>query len=271
MKQVQLNDIRMAVQVRGGMGPPLLLLHGFPLDHRMWRDQIDVLAERSRVIAPDLRGFGRTEPGSSEVTMERMADDLADLLDGLDIPEPVVLAGFSMGGYVAFQFLKRYPDRVRGLILCDTRALANSPEAAAGRLQTAAKVLEQGAGVTAEAMLPKMFSPQTAAAQPDLVARTRRMMLACPPAGIAAALGAMAARADARSLLPSIGVPTLVLVGELDSISSPAEMREMADAIDGAAYLVISGAAHLTPMEQPAAVNEAIAAFVDSLAPVGSP
>lgn len=266
MKQVQLKDILMAVEVQGAAGPPLLLLHGFPLDHRMWRDQIDALSARSRVVAPDLRGFGRTELGSGAVTMERMADDLAGLLDELNITEPVVLAGFSMGGYVAFQFLRRHPDRVRALILCDTRALADSPEAAAGRRQTAAKVLEEGASVTAEAMLPKMFSPQTAAARPTLVDRTRRMMLACPPAGIAAALDAMAARADVRALLPTIQVPTLVLVGELDAISSPAEMREIAEAIDGAAYQVVSGAAHLTPMEKPAEVSAAIATFIRSLA-----
>lgn len=267
MKQVQLKDIRMAVEVQGADGPPLLLLHGFPLDHRMWRDQIDALSARSQVIAPDLRGFGRTEIGNGAVTIERMADDLAGLLDELNITEPVVVAGFSMGGYVAFQFFRRYPDRVRGLVLCDTRALADSPEAAAGRRQTAAKVLDQGAGVTAEAMLPKMFSPQTAETQPELVARTRRMMLSCPPAGIAAALNAMAARADARSLLPSIKVPTLVLVGELDAISSPAEMREMAEAIDGARYQVLPGAAHLTPMEKPAEVSAAIATFISGLGP----
>lgn len=266
MKQVQLKDILMAVEVQGAAGPPLLLLHGFPLDHRMWRDQIDALSTQCRVVAPDLRGFGQTELGGESVTMERMADDLAGLLDGLDIAEPVVLAGFSMGGYVAFQFWKRYPERVRGLILCDTRSQADSPEAAAGRRQTAAKVLEQGAEVTAKAMMPKMFSPETADTRPELVAKTNRMMLSCPPAGIAAALNAMAARADARSLLPGIRVPTLVLVGELDAISNPAEMHDIADAIDGAAYRVVSGAAHLTPMEKPDEVSAAIATFISGLA-----
>lgn len=269
MSQVQLGDIRMAVELKGDAGMPLVLLHGFPLDHDMWRHQIDALSARVQVIAPDLRGFGQSDLGSGPVTMERMADDIGALLDGLGVSEPVVLAGFSMGGYVAFQFCKRFPDRVRGLILCDTRAVADSPEAAAGRAQTAAKVLEQGAGVTAEAMLPKMFGPGTAAANPELVAQTRAMMLACPPAGIAAALHAMAARSDARALLPTLRVPCLVLVGEHDPISSAAEMREIAEAIHGADYHVVPEAGHLAPMEKPAEVNAAIERFIAGLPAVG--
>ncbi len=265
MKQIQSGDIRMAVELKGDTGIPLVLLHGFPLDHGMWRQQIDALSTGARVIAPDLRGFGQSELGSGAMTMERMADDIGALLDGLGIREPVVLAGFSMGGYVAFQFCKRFPDRVRGLILCDTRAMADSPEAAAGRVQTAAKVLEHGAGVTAEAMLPKMFGPRTVAANPGLVAQTRAMMLACSPAGIAAALQAMAARSDARALLPTLGVPCLILVGEHDAISSAAEMREIADAIPGAEYRVVAEAGHLLPLEKPAEVNAAIERFIGGL------
>ncbi|MGE0609030.1 MAG: alpha/beta fold hydrolase [Pirellulales bacterium] len=250
-----------------GQGPPILLVHGFPLDHTMWRPQIDELSRDHRVIAPDLRGFGQSRlpdgPNADEaVTMEQFADDLALLLDGLGVTEPVTLCGLSMGGYIAFQFWRRHAKRLARLILCDTRAIADSPDAAQGRLATAKKVLAEGASVVAEAMLPKLLAASTAEKQPQIKTALRQTMLATPPAGIAAALRGMAVRPDVTSWLPSVQVPTLVLVGSDDAIAPPAEMRSIAAAIPGAQFVEIAAAGHMAPWENAAASNAALRKFL---------
>jgi len=148
MAIMKLCDIGMNVVERGS-GVPLLLVHGYPLDHSMWQGQIEGLGDACRVIAPDLRGFGASGVTPGTVTMGQMADDMAALLDALKIHEPIVFCGLSMGGYVAWQFALRHRQRLTKLILCDTRAAADSPEAAAGRLKTADKVLDEGAAVAA--------------------------------------------------------------------------------------------------------------------------
>jgi pimeloyl-ACP methyl ester carboxylesterase len=248
-----------------GRGRPLLLVHGFPLDHSMWEAQLSELGDAARLLAPDLRGFGQSSVSAGTVTMERMADDLAELLDGLGIAEPIVLCGLSMGGYVAWQFVRKHGQRLAGLILCDTRAAADTPEAAATRLQTAQRVLKEGAGVVAETMLPRLLAPRSIERRPDLATRLRQMMLDAPPEGIAAALRGMAARPDANALLPAIGVPALVIVGEHDAISSPAEMQGIARAMPRARYVEVRGAGHMAPLENPGPVNDAIRDFLAEL------
>ena len=154
---VSVGDGSLKVDDRGS-GDVLLLVHGFPLDHSMWAGQMEVLAQDYRVIAPDLRGFGQSSSTSGTLTMETMADDLAKLLDVLNVTEPIVFCGLSMGGYVAMQFWKRHPQRLRGLVLCDTRAMGDTPEAAANRQAMAEKVIKEGSQVAADAMLPKLFA-----------------------------------------------------------------------------------------------------------------
>ena len=248
----------------------MLLVHGFPLDHTMWATQITALARQSRVIAPDLRGFGQSPlaPGDAEcgISMEAYADDLAELLDKLDVREPIVLAGFSMGGYVAWQFVRRHVHRLRALVACDTRAAADTEEARLGRLKMSENVADWGSGRVAEIMGPRLFASATMEKKPDVVAAVRAVVERTPPAGIAAAQRGMASRPDVTSLLPTIKVPTLVLVGELDVISPPAEMKEIADAIPAAEYLVIPRAGHMTTMEEPEAVNQALTQFVGLVA-----
>ncbi|HEY4234214.1 MAG TPA: alpha/beta hydrolase [Lacipirellulaceae bacterium] len=249
-----------------GAGPTVLLVHGFPLDHSMWSAQIEALAGACRVVAPDLRGFGQTPLGSIEpargVTMEQHADDLNELLDALAISEPVVLCGFSMGGYVAWQFLRKYATRVRALVPWDTRAVADTEEARAGRIKMAENVAEWGSGRVGETMGPKLFAPETFQKLPEVVRAVRAVVEGTSPAGIAAAQRGMAARPDMTSLLPTIKVPTLVIVGEHDAISPPEEMKAIAAAIPGAELVVIPDAGHMTTMENPRAVNAALAAFV---------
>ena len=240
MQRAALSTVELAYTDRG-TGPPVLLVHGFPLDHTMWSSQIDALAERWRVIAPDLRGFGQSPLGNADpqagISMERYADDLAELLDALGIGEPVVLAGFSMGGYVAWQFIRKHAARLRGLIQCDTRAAADTEEAKAGRLKMAENVAEWGSARVAEMMGPKLLAPRTFERKPDVVAAVRQVVERTSPAAIAAAQRGMAARPDMTSFLPAIKVPTLIVVGAEDAISPPQEMKAMAAAIPNAEFV----------------------------------
>ncbi len=187
MKHVQVGDIRMAVATGGQRGHPLLLVHGFPLSHKMWQPQVDYFVDHCCVIAPDLRGFGGTDVTSGVVIMEQMADDLDRLLDALAIHEKVIFCGLSMGGYIGWQFWRRYRHRVLAMILCDTRVVPDTPEAADGRRKLAKVTLSEGPAAAAKVMLPKMFAPSTWDSQPKLVERVREMMVLNQPAGIAAA------------------------------------------------------------------------------------
>jgi 3-oxoadipate enol-lactonase len=261
MSSIQVGEVQVNV-VERGRGTPLVLVHGFPLDHSMWSGQLEGLSNSCRVLAPDLRGFGASEVTPGTATMEQMADDIAGLLDGLSIQEPIVFCGLSMGGYVAWQFALRHRQRLSKLILCDTRAVADSPDAAAGRHKTAEKVLAEGAVVVADAMLPKLFAPATFKEQPKIVESTRQVILRTKPAGIAAALRGMAERPDVSSRLKEIDVPGLVLCGHHDAISPPDEMRQIASSLANARFVEIAGAGHMSPLEQPQAVSAAIREFM---------
>jgi pimeloyl-ACP methyl ester carboxylesterase len=249
-----------------GAGRVVLLVHGFPLDHSMWSAQIETLVPHYRVIAPDLRGFGRSPAGGDEVAgMEQFAADLAALLDRLGIGEPVVLAGLSMGGYVAFQFWKQYAARLRGLILCDTRAAADSPEAARLRGQTADRLLREGPAVLIETMLPRLVAPATVRQRPEIVAGLGDVIVRGNAQGLAAALRGMARRPDFTQLLGAIACPTLLVVGSEDVISPPAEMAAIARAMPAARLVEIAGAGHMSPLERPAELNAAVLQFLAGL------
>lgn len=258
---VQAGSVRLHV-AQAGSGSPLLLVHGFPLDHQMWEGQLRGLSDRCRIIAPDLRGFGQSEVTSGAVSMAQYADDLVALLDALSIREPVTFCGLSMGGYIAWQFVERHHQRLAKLVLCDTRAVADSEEAAAGRRKNAEKVRAEGAAFLADSMLPKLFSPNSHAYLAHAVDKTREIILQTPPEGIAGALLGMAERPDVSERLPTMNIPTLVICGEQDAIAPPAEMRQIALALPQATFVEIPGAGHMAPLEQPAAVNAALTHFL---------
>ncbi|HZZ28637.1 MAG TPA: alpha/beta fold hydrolase [Pirellulales bacterium] len=262
MKHIQVGNTKFAVKTAGEKGYPLLLVHGFPLDHTVWQRQIDFFADHCRVIAPDLRGFGSSDITPGSVSMEQMADDLAGLLEAMGMQEKVIFCGLSMGGYVGWQFWKRHKHKVLAMIACDTRAVADSPEASAGRRKMAENVLKEGAGAASSVMMPRMFAPNTYQAKPDLVRQVQQMMERQKPEGIAAAALGLAAREDVREWLHTIDVPTLILVGEQDAISTMDEMRHIADAILDAVWVAVPDAGHLAILENPAVVNEAIAEFI---------
>jgi 3-oxoadipate enol-lactonase len=244
-----------------GEGPAVLLLHAFPLSLSMWDAQADALAATHRVVRFDARGFGGSALGDGPLTMERIADDGAALLDHLGI-EKAVVGGCSMGGYAAFAFVRRHPQRLAALVLQDTRAGADSPDARANRATLAAKVLAEGASAAAEAFLPKLLGETTHRERQALVASVRERILATPPQGIVNALHGLAARADSRETLPTIAAPTLVLVGAEDALTPPAEAATMAAAIPRARLDVIPGAGHLANLEDPGAFNAALRAFL---------
>lgn len=258
------NGVRLALVDRG-FGTPLVLAHGFPMDHAMWNAQIDSLSKSHRVIAVDLRGFGQSEATDYPTTMEQFADDLTAVLDARRVNEPVVLCGLSMGGYIAFAFWRRYAARLRGLILCDTRAEADSPETVAARRATAQRVLVEGAGVLVEGMAARLFAKATPQNQPELVEELRCMAERCSARGLAAASLGMALRPDSTAILGEIRCPTLVIVGQEDAISPPEEMRGIAGTIPNTQFVEVPGAGHLSPMERPAEVNAAIETFLREL------
>lgn len=263
MQRMTVNGVSLAVEVRGE-GPAVLFIHGYPLDRSIWTHQMAALDGWCR-IAPDLRGMGQSDAPDLGYSMETYAADLATLLDLLAVDD-VVLVGLSMGGYVAFEFLRRWRNRVRGLVLMDTRAEADTAEGRKGRDAAAATAREDGAEAIAEAMLPKVLGATTLAGAPDLVERVRAMMAATPVAGIVGAAGAMRDRPDSTAMLPGLaGLPALVVVGDEDELTPPARARAMADAIPGANLVVIRSAGHLPTLERPVETTDALLAFLDGL------
>ncbi len=258
--KAQVNGIELYYDAHGS-GQPVLFIHGFPLSGRMWKDLVDPLRGRYRLIVPDLRGFGRSQV-TAEASMAVCAEDLAGLLDALGEAGPAVIVGLSMGGYIAFEFFRRHRGRVRGLVLADTRAEPDTPEAARDREQSAQRVLSAGCAELADSMADKLFATDAPAA---LKSTWRGIMRATSPAGAAAALRAMARRADSRPTLASIDVPTLVVVGETDVLTPPSTARSIHQGVAGSRLEIIAGAGHMPPVEQPARFAAVLRAFLDSL------
>ncbi|MBX3235730.1 MAG: alpha/beta fold hydrolase [Nitrospiraceae bacterium] len=248
-----------------GAGLPLVFLHAFPVNRTMWRDQITDLSSQFRTIAIDLRGHGESDAPLWSYSLDDYADDVRALLDRLQIPQ-AVLIGLSMGGYVGFAFCRKYPQRVKGLVLCDTRAQADSPEGRAGRFNLAQAASKQGAAAVADMMVPKLLGATSIQTRSEVVERVRRMVLSNPVNGIVVDLMAMAARPDSTPLLGTIASPTLVIIGDEDHTTPLADATLMAERIPGAKLAIIPGAGHLSNVEQPTTFNRVLREFLQSLA-----
>ncbi len=260
LRRIAVNGVNLAVDVRG-QGPALLFIHGYPLDHTLWDHQLAHLEGWMR-IAPDLRGMGQSDAPDLGYSMATYADDLLALLSALGV-ERVVLCGLSMGGYIAFEMLRRARERVRGLVLMDTQAEADTTEGRKSRDLAAAYARDGGAEAIADLMLPRVLAQTTAKENPALAEQVRKQMAATPVAGILGALGALKDRPDSVSLLPTLeGIPVLVVVGEDDQITPLASAQTMADAIPGARMWVAPGAGHLPPLERPEATTATLAEFL---------
>jgi len=261
--RVALGGTEIEYEVRG-TGPAVVLLHAFPLGQFMWDGEAEALSDRHRVVRFDARGFGGTPPGGGPLTMDQIADDAAALMDHLEI-ETAVLGGCSMGGYAAFAFVRRHPDRLAGLVLQDTRAGADTAEARANRATLASRVLEEGAQAAADAFVPKLVGETTQGENFDLVAHLHERILATSPLGIAQALHGLGTRVDSRETLAHIQVPTLVVVGEEDVLTPPAEAEAMAATIADSRLELIPRAGHLSNLENPPVYRDVLAGFLDTL------
>jgi pimeloyl-ACP methyl ester carboxylesterase len=246
----------LAAETAGDGDTVLLLIHGFPFTSKMWRAQVDSLASDAlRIVAPDLPGFGTT-PGAFE-SVDDAADRIAALIDEIGARR-VVLAGFSMGGYIAFAFLRKHAARVHGLILIDTKAEPDTEEGKQGRYALAEKAQDDGADTVIETILPRLVSEGTFNGRPDVVQQVRDAAAGATLEGVTGALRAMAERPSSVQDLPRIAVPALVIVGREDAVTPPADAETMSSSIPGAQLVVIPGAGHMTPIEQPEAVTAAI-------------
>lgn len=232
-----------------GAGRPLVLLHAFPFDGRMWRRTAADLERQ--VIAPDLRGFGESAPAPFSIA--DLADDVAALLDVLGL-ERAAVGGLSMGGYVALAFAQRHPARLAALVLADTKAGPDTPEARKARGEAIALVQAKGVEAYLEQNLPRLLAPGASHAVRDDVRSLGRQQ----PGSVIAGLEALRDRPDRRGELAAIRAPTLVIVGAEDALTPPTEARAMADAIPGARLVEIAGAGHLSNLEAPAAFMQAL-------------
>lgn len=243
---------------------PVVLIHGFPLNHTMWAPQIAALPDKHRVIAYDIRGHGESDVGAGQYTMDLFSDDLITLLNHLKI-EKVVLCGLSMGGYIALRTLERHPERVSALVLCDTRSEADSDEARGKRFAAMEAIKEKGVPLFAEGFSKSALAPETFVNHPAIVQSVKGMILKNSSLGICGALLAMAFRTDTTVSLSQIKIPTLIMVGEKDQLTPPAASLSMKEKIPHAQMVVIPGAGHLSNLENPTAFNLRLLSFLSEV------
>jgi pimeloyl-ACP methyl ester carboxylesterase len=261
MPKAPVNGTELHYRDSGHSKDVVLLLHAFPLHSGMWARQIAHLEKRHRVVALDYRGLGRSAVPPEAWTMELLAQDVRALLQHLRI-ERAGVAGLSMGGYLAFELYRQQPGLFRGLALCDTRAGADTDEGKANREKFARTAIERGLGWVADEMIPKLLKAQP---DPAAVKEVRSLVTGGTPAGVAAAQRAMAGRPDSTATLAAVSCPVLVVVGEEDALTPPAEAEKMAATAKGARLVRIPGAGHLPCIENPEPFNRALAEFLDAL------
>jgi pimeloyl-ACP methyl ester carboxylesterase len=247
-----------------GDGPPVVLLHPFPVHHEFWLPVAEALSTRYRVVLPDLRGHGESGVGDGPATMDKHAADLKNVMDHADIGR-APLIGVSIGGYLLFEFWRRYRTRVAALGLCNTKAPADNADARAGRLQAAHDVLERGTEPFFESMVQKVFARSTRESRPDLIEGALRMMRKMSPEDVAHVQRGMAERPDSIDTLKTINVPTLLITGDDDLMTGVNEAEVMRKHISGTQLCVIPKAGHYSPWEQPEQAGRLLRQFLDAL------
>ena len=242
-------------------GVPVVFIHGFPFDRTMWEPQVREVSKNSRVLAYDVRGHGRSTAGDGQYSMELFVDDLVMLLAHLKV-ERAVLCGLSMGGYIALRAAERQPERLSGLVLCDTKSGPDTDEARIKRAATIFAVKKYGVPKFANEFIKAVLTEKTLKTKPAVVGSLLNSILGNSPLGISGALLAMAARTDTTAALAKLTAPALILVGEQDKITPPSASEAMLKALPKAAMHVIPGAAHISNLENPAVFNEKLLAFL---------
>jgi 3-oxoadipate enol-lactonase len=263
LHQIKSDDAEIAYRVLGD-GPPVILLHPFPVNHEFWLPVAQFLATRYRIILPDLRGHGDSSVGEGPATMEKHAADIARVMDDADIGR-APLVGVSIGGYALFEFWRRHRGRVAALGLCNTKAPADSAEARAARLQAANDVLERGTESFFESMIPRLLGKTTRETRPDLVAGALNMMRKMSSEDIARVQRGMASRPDSVDILKTINVPTLLMTGDEDILTGVNEAELMRQHISGSQLRVIAKAGHYSPWEQPEEAGTLLRQFLERL------
>jgi 3-oxoadipate enol-lactonase len=248
-----------------GVGPPLVLLHGFPLSRRMWDLEVKSWSQNFRVIAPDFRGFGDSRMAEGEFSMAGCAEDVVDLLGSLGIRQEIVLLGLSMGGYVAFEFVRRYPDMLCGLILVGTQPAADTDAAKQARYETADFVRREGTAALAERLIPRFLGTITLATKQPVVETLRRLIESSWPEAVAQACYGLASRRDSRSLLVDIKLPTLIVAGSEDALVPSAQAEIMHSEIQDSSLVVIEQCGHLINLEQPKVLDQVVSNFLKQL------
>jgi 3-oxoadipate enol-lactonase len=264
MERLRSDDAEISYEIRGD-GPPVVLLHPFPCHREFWLPVAAALGSRYRLILPDLRGHGDSEIGEGPALMPKHARDVARVLDAAGIGK-AAFVGCSIGGYILFEFWRRFRERVTSLALCDTRPQADTAEARANRLKAADAVLEQGTEPFIESMIPKLIGRTTVATRPDLVDGARAMMRKMSAEDISQVQRGMAERPDSVADLKTINVPTLIAIGEEDVLATVADGELMRQNISGSQLKVIPKAGHYAPWEQPEAVGKILRQFFEDAA-----
>jgi pimeloyl-ACP methyl ester carboxylesterase len=257
-----INGLRASFDVSGPAdGLPVVFLHAFPFHSAMWAPQVQALSASCRTVLYDVRGFGGSEPGDGQHTLEFFVDDLFALLDHLKLARPV-LCGLSMGGYIALRAVERNPARFRALALCDTRSEADSDEAKVKRAAVLKVLKTSGRRAFADGFLKSVLAPQTFERDPGLVERMRGWIEESPPAGIAGGILALASRTDTTASLASLRLPALVMAGEKDPVTPPSAAQSLAARIAGAELHIVPWAGHISNLENPADFNRRLSAFL---------
>src|SRR6202162_4142584 len=264
MERVRSDDVETFYEIRGS-GPPVVLLHPFPCDHEFWNSVAGALDSRYRLILPDLRGHGDSEIGEGPALMQKHAGDISRVLEATGVGKGAFV-GCSIGGYILFEFWRRFRERVSSLALCDTRPQSDTADGRANRLKAAASVLEQGTEPFIESMIPKLIGRTTVGSRPDLVEGARAMMRKMSAEDISLVLRGMAERPDSVADLKSINVPTVIVIGEEDVLSTVADGELMRQNIAGSQLKVIPKAGHYSPWEPPEAAGIVLRQFLDDVA-----
>lgn len=247
-----------------GSGSPIVMVHGFALDQRMWKNQMEEFSRSHTVIAVDVPGCGKS-PLSRSASMADLAEEIYAAIEPHLNGQAAVYMGLSMGGYIGWEMISRYRSAFRAAVMCDTRAAADMPSTAEGRRQMAMKALEEGAASVLAPMIPRLLSDETQANQPDIVELMQAMMFAVGSQTIHDHQIAMAQRRDFTAMLSDFTLPVLLICGTEDILTPPKEMKRLAEKLPQAVYAEIDKAGHMAPLEQPISVNKHIHAFLESM------
>jgi 3-oxoadipate enol-lactonase len=263
--KISINHLTMNYAERGlPQGIPVVFIHGFPFSHLMWEPQMKALPNHFRAITYDIRGHGESSVGDGQYSIEFFVDDLLGLLDHLVI-DKAILCGLSMGGYIALRAYELFPDRIRGLVLCDTKSEADTNEAKLKRSAIVRTVKTAGVPVFADDFANLVFARQSFQTHPDIIENMKSVMRANSPLGISGAALALGIRTDTTPILSQIKVPTLILVGAEDALTPPAVAEAMQKQIPGAEIHIIPAAGHMSNLENPAEFNRHLVEFLNRI------